>query len=312
MIYEYYYEMMEDIERNIYRSMYQGFINHQVIIEIRDYDEDRIYDIFEFITYDHPEIYYIKTIEFIISLNGYWIEPIYRFSEKRINIINDAIEREVSKILAKCYRHTAIAKEQIIHDYLVNKVTYKDLDAPYSHEMAGVFLFGIGVCEGISKAFKYLCDRLNIKSGFVIGRLDNKPDEYHAWNVIYIESVWYNIDVTFDLNLSIHDYRYDYFNLCDIELNDRKSLFNVHKCNKCFDYYKRINRYAGNSRELVNIIKNNNDQIITIQLPIIKEDREKIIEYLMKIVFKNSKKDRKIDVRINPNFDRGVYTIVID
>lgn len=28
MIYEYYYEMMEDIERNIYRSMYQGFINH--------------------------------------------------------------------------------------------------------------------------------------------------------------------------------------------------------------------------------------------------------------------------------------------
>lgn len=52
MIYEYYYEMMEDIERNIYRSMYQGFINHQVIIEISDYDEDRIYDIFEFITYD--------------------------------------------------------------------------------------------------------------------------------------------------------------------------------------------------------------------------------------------------------------------
>lgn len=57
----------------------------------------------------------------------------------------------MSKILAKCYRHTAIAKEQIIHDYLVNKVTYKDLDAPYSR----VFLFGIGVCEGISKAFKY-------------------------------------------------------------------------------------------------------------------------------------------------------------
>ncbi len=88
MIYEYYYEMMEDIERNIYRSMYQGFINHQAIIEVPDYDEDRIYDIFELITYDHPEIYYIKTIKFIISLNGYWIEPIYRFSEKRINILN--------------------------------------------------------------------------------------------------------------------------------------------------------------------------------------------------------------------------------
>ena len=38
MIYEYYYEMMEDIERNIYRSMYKGFINHQVIIEIPDYE----------------------------------------------------------------------------------------------------------------------------------------------------------------------------------------------------------------------------------------------------------------------------------
>ena len=134
---------------------------------------------------------------------------------------------------------------------------------------------------------------------------NKKKDKYHVWNVIYIESVWYNIDVTFDLDLSIHDYRYDYFNLCDIELNDRKSLFNVHKCNKYFDYYKRINRYAGDSRELVNIIKNNNDQIITIQLPIIKEDREEIIKYLMKIVFKNSKKDRKIEVRINPNFDRG-------
>ena len=46
-------------------------------------------------------------------------------------------------------------KERAIHDYIVKSVVYKDVEAPYSHEAPGALLYGIGVCEGISKAFKY-------------------------------------------------------------------------------------------------------------------------------------------------------------
>lgn len=62
-------------------------------------------------------------------------------------------------------------------------------------------MYGIGVCEGISKAFKYLCDKVGIKSGIVIGNVKGEVAA-HAWNQICIEGAWYNIDVTFDMNLS--------------------------------------------------------------------------------------------------------------
>ena len=56
------------------------------------------------------------------------------------------------------------------------------------------------VCEGYSKAFKLICDRVGIPcildTGVAI--LNANHSEYHMWNRIQIDGVWYGMDCTWD------------------------------------------------------------------------------------------------------------------
>lgn len=45
-----------------------------------------------------------------------------------------------------------------LHDWLVEHAAFADEDESHSHEAPNALLFGIGVCEGVTKALKYLCD----------------------------------------------------------------------------------------------------------------------------------------------------------
>lgn len=57
------------------------------------------------------------------------------------------------------------------------------------------------VCEGYAKAFKVLCDRLNIACVMVTGSTYNGPENdlgYHAWNSFRIDGVWYGADITWN------------------------------------------------------------------------------------------------------------------
>ena len=56
------------------------------------------------------------------------------------------------------------------------------------------------VCAGYSKAFKTLCDRLNIPCTLVTG-VATRPDghtEYHMWNQVQVDGVWYAVDCTWN------------------------------------------------------------------------------------------------------------------
>jgi hypothetical protein len=118
-----------------------------------------------------------------------------------------------------------LEKEQYIHDFICENVTYDKLKKQYSHEILGPLGQGVGVCEGIAKSVKILCDQLSLPCIVVIS--ENNPEKQikyrHAWNVIRINGVWYHLDATFDNSLGKKEVRYDYFNL------DDKSMFKDHE-----------------------------------------------------------------------------------
>lgn len=94
-----------------------------------------------------------------------------------------------------------------IHDWLVCSVGY-DFDLydrfmrgetdsandPAFH-IDGVFLNGRAVCDGLSRAFNFLCAIENIESVRVTGSYSSVP---HAWNKVKLGGKWYNADVTSD------------------------------------------------------------------------------------------------------------------
>ena len=117
-------------------------------------------------------------------------------------------------------------KELYIHDFICQNVRYDKLKKAYSHEIIGPLGQGVGVCEGIAKSVKILCDALGIWC--VIAISGNNPEKgikyRHAWNIVKIGDKYYHLDATFDNSLGSPDeIRRDYFNLPD------KQIFRDHE-----------------------------------------------------------------------------------
>ena len=113
-----------------------------------------------------------------------------------------------------------------IHDFICKNVRYDKLKKQYSHEIIGVLGHGVGVCEGIAKAVKILCDALQILC--IIALAENNPERgvkyRHAWNVVRLDKKYYHLDCSFDLSLgNPEEIRYDYFLLSD------KQIFRDHE-----------------------------------------------------------------------------------
>ncbi len=77
-----------------------------------------------------------------------------------------------------------------LHDWLTGHTYY---DQTYEYYGADVLFRGKGVCDAYSKAFKLLCETAGITAERVSSFAQN-----HAWNVMELDGMWYQVDVTWD------------------------------------------------------------------------------------------------------------------
>jgi hypothetical protein len=91
------------------------------------------------------------------------------------------------------------------------------------------------VCNGYADLFQTLCEEVNIKSKKVIGRTKTGFDNYsmlaenHAWNMAFLDSVWYGYDVTWmnsnsDRWTNVDPYSFSHSHYSSNELD---TLFNI-------------------------------------------------------------------------------------
>ena len=114
------------------------------------------------------------------------------------------LSARIDKLVRPAMALTAAEKEQYIHDFICRNVHYDKLKKPYSHEIIGPLGQGVGVCEGIAKSVKVLCDALGVWC--IIAISEAAPDrgiQYrHAWNVLRLDGRYFHLDATFDASLS--------------------------------------------------------------------------------------------------------------
>ena len=83
--------------------------------------------------------------------------------------------------------------------------TFYDTDAKFRSSAVGTLVEPGVVCEGYSKAFKLICDRIGIPCVCVFGNWDKETSMAHMWNYVLMDdNKWYAMDVTWD------DYDGDY------------------------------------------------------------------------------------------------------
>ena len=224
----YYYQQMSRHKQVAYHAMKAGFTALSPGFSVPRLENRELSDIFFQLRLDCPEIFYVTgfTYRFAPGAENVELLPEYLFDKAKIKDHQKALAARVEKLTRPAKNMTALEKERYIHDFICQNVRYDKLKKPYSHEIIGPLGQGVGVCEGIAKSVKILCDALGLWC--IIAVSEANPEQgikyRHAWNILKLDGQYVHLDATFDNSLG-HDgvLRYDYFNL------DDKRLFRDHQ-----------------------------------------------------------------------------------
>ena len=292
--YRYYCECLSKEEAAVYNTMLTGLLQYSKEIACHGCTVSQVQKIYHYLKLDVPELFYIKNIRISYlteNASRCTVIPEYRFTIWQSHDTLISMSRRCKELVDKYKQCSDFQKEKAIHDYIATTVKYKDTEAPYSHEAPGAVLYQVGVCEGIAKAFKYLSDRLGLRSVVVFGTsYEQGNGGGHAWNLVRVNGVFYHIDTTFDTTISSSCIRYDYFNLSDADIRSSHHWDDkLPECPRTFGIYERMGRYFEHGRELASFIRNTSpmQKTIVFKLPRVFLDDETIVASVTKLLRSN-------------------------
>ena len=219
----YYYDLLNKQQQKAYHAMKVGLESLAPSFPVPRLEHQELADVYFLLRLDHPKIFYSVSYKYRYYPDSENIEmiPEYLFQKSKIMEHQKAMEARVKKLAKQAEKMSEGEKELFIHDFICENVHYDKLKKPYSHEIIGPLGHGVGVCEGIAKSVKILCDALGIWCMIAISeRNPDKNIKYrHAWNVLKIGGKYYHLDATFDNSLGKGErIRHDYFNLSDSQI----------------------------------------------------------------------------------------------
>lgn len=146
--------------------------------------------------YGYTYTYKVKDGKYYVDMEfRYYLNQIkYVLADMRINLICKEIE-DLSDY----------EKVKAIHDYVVRYCEYS-----YAGNGAYNTLYqGFAVCNGYALTFFRVMEKSGVPVTFEAGG-------NHAWNKVYLDGYWYNIDLTWD-DTGKKSVSYDYFLKCDAD-----------------------------------------------------------------------------------------------
>ena len=254
----YYYSHMNKQQQAVYHAMKTGIQSLAPSFPCLRMEGKELTDVFLKLRLDCPEIFFVSGFHFRYYPDSANVElsPEYLFDKNKIKDHQKAMKARVEKLVRPAVTMAELEKEQYVHDFICQNVHYDKLKKSYSHEILGPLGQGVGVCEGIAKTVKILCDQLGIWGIVVISEANpEKNIKYrHAWNIVKIGGTYYHLDATFDNTLShMGPVRYDYFNLDDGKVfrDHEPVIWKVPACTVSDGFYYRVKKLSFTKMEEV-------------------------------------------------------------
>ncbi len=161
-------------------------------------DESEISDVINAVYFDHPGYFWLDTsYKYYLDDEGLVARIELEFnipadkikaSKKKFNKAAKIVLKEAKKL------ETDAEKEKYVHDYLLDNVSYVD-DAGLNQSAYSALVGKESVCAGYARAFQYLLLKLGIPCYTCVGEANG---EDHAWNIVIIDGIAYNVDVAWD------------------------------------------------------------------------------------------------------------------
>lgn len=198
----YYFSTLNKEEKIAYQNLLSAFrsFNEFCYVKRRGFNFDRLFDVFIGVLEDNPSVFYVDDrMDANIVGEYYLVKVTYSIRRHQVKSYEEKITEFLENNFSK-YRsgYSEYQKALIIHDFLVENMTYKDDGKSIRHNVIGPIFENVGVCEGFSELAKLIGDYIGVNIQCIYGDIPHS-DEGHMWNLVNIEGDWYHMDVTYDL-----------------------------------------------------------------------------------------------------------------
>lgn len=134
----------------------------------------------------------------------------YEFDYSETKTQTDWVNERIEQILRELKVENKSEYEKIkkIHDYIIENTSY-DLTVKYNSAYEGL-KNNVTACQGYANMAYKMFEEAGVNCRIITGIADGEP---HAWNIVQVGDVWYNIDCTWDdpIGGGKHSNQYDYF-----------------------------------------------------------------------------------------------------
>ena len=263
--YKFFRSILTEQEKKIYDQIYKGIMNRKDEVALVGVSLDQGQKIINAILADNPMFFHVESFAFSITLISCVIKPMYRLNKLQYRAYVPQLETAVYSYAnqARARGGPTLDVIQRLHDLMARKMRYYD-DGIASHTVLGPLMSQQGVCEGIAKSVKLICDHLGIPSAVIFGTALSQTVgawENHAWNMIKIDGSWRYFDFTYDLTLNTSNpcpslVRYDYFALSfdEVSVDHSSNLDGIPQEHRSSNYFLMHNLIVRNQKDLSGLI----------------------------------------------------------
>ena len=131
-----------------------------------------------------------KSINIDISTSGKITIKIKKvYDDKKIEYIKNYINEFINTNINDTMLTTD--KIKVFHDHIINNTIYDEENPDYAYDAYELLTTGKSICGGYSDIMSIYLNTLGIQNYKI-------TSENHVWNLIYLDSVWYHLDATWD------------------------------------------------------------------------------------------------------------------
>ena len=263
--YKFFRSTLTEREKEIYDQLYKGIVDRKSEVLLAGVSFEQGKKIVNAILADNPMFFHVDSFSFLAALFSCVIKPIYNMTELQYQACIPQLEAAIYAYVNQAQVHSSSSMEAIrkLHSLIVRKIRYHD-DGAASHTVIGPLVNRQGVCEGIAKSVKLICDCLRIPSAVIFGTALTQAKgtrENHAWNAIKADGTWLYFDFTYDLTLNSSNpcpslIRYDYFALSleEISADHSSDLSAIPQGQRSGNYFRVYNLVVHNQHDLNRLI----------------------------------------------------------
>jgi hypothetical protein len=189
--------------------------------EKRGYDsiKNAATDFADYIVFDDPlSDYQIKKLFNLVYTqeNGiFWLSEIasaneqnnslkinFRYNSGDVKAMQKKLDDRLREAAESAPKDDSYGQIKYIHDYIVKNCNFVK-SGTNANSAYGALIDGEAQCEGYAFAFGLMAKKLGFECVTVTGK--SEKGESHAWNKVFAEGNWYNVDCTWDDPILTYD-----------------------------------------------------------------------------------------------------------